>query len=80
MAKASNILYIRGTEERDKLGQSITGQAMKLAQVLDYDSTTDYVKLQVIDHDDFQYVGSVLCTLNGYFEPVDTTLCDLLCD
>lgn len=80
MAKASNTLYIRGTEERDKLGQSITGQAMKLALVLDYDKATDHVKLQIIDHDDFSYVGNVICTLNGHFESIDTSLCDFMCD
>lgn len=70
-------VFIRGTKQRDEVGLTTTGEHMRVALVLE---SSEYdIRLQIIDHDDRQYIGSVLRTPNIHFETIDNEYCDLLC-
>lgn len=77
MKKYKAFQYVKGTKERDKLGLSVTGESLKLALILE--SHNRGVKLQIIDHTESVYIGTIICTYDDYLELIDNSMCDLLC-
>ena len=77
---AKEVKFVKGTPKRDQQGFEITGTGMKVGAVLD-GSTRHSAIIQVIDHDNPEYIGVVVKTDRKDLEYLteEMELCKLMC-